>query len=187
MENKGFVGVFLILACVVRANLLRQAIRDFLMKITGTTQRTIWEQEGDERVFVRTRIGDVIDIIANNKITWIDKPGTSDYRRYWSMEEKKKSNVLPSYRCDWSGKKGDNYTCHVNVVNTRPLHSKLICDSRISFTDLFIDFMIQFARKVKYTISLQRVLSYFSKKLEESFQFFRCNDNDFVIVCTLSA
>lgn len=150
MENKGFVGVFLILACVVRANLLRQAIRDFLMKITGTTQRTIWEQEGDERVFVRTRIGDVIDIIANNKITWIDKPGTSDYRRYWSMEEKKKSNVLPSYRCGWSGKKGDNYTCHVNVVNTRPLHSKLICDSRISFTDLFIDFMIQFARNIRF-------------------------------------
>lgn len=41
----------------------------FSEKITGTTQRTIWEQEGDERVFVRIRIGDVIDIIANNKIT----------------------------------------------------------------------------------------------------------------------
>lgn len=76
--------VFLILAYVVRANLLRQAIRDFLIKITETTQRTIWEQEGVVYLYIRTRIGRVIDIISQIiKSHELTSPGTSDYRRYW--------------------------------------------------------------------------------------------------------
>lgn len=154
--------VFLILAYVVRANLLRQAIRDFLIKITGTTQRTIWEQEGVVYLYIRTRIGRVIDIISQIiKSHELTSPGTSDYRRYWwpSMLKGKKSNVLPSYRRGWSvlARKKNYYTCHVNAVNnvSRPLHSNLICEYLSSIL------LIQLVEKVyeKYTISVRWVLS----------------------------
>lgn len=99
--------------------------------------------------------------IANNKITWIDKPR---YKRLSPIlvavdVKGKKSNVLPSYRRGWSvlARKKNYYTCHVNAVNnvSRPLHSNLICEYLSSIL------LIQLVEKVyeKYTISVRWVLS----------------------------
>lgn len=166
--------VFLILAYVVRANLLRQAIRDFLIKITGTTHDL-----GARRrcVFVYTSTNRPCNryYIANNKITWIDKPR---YKRLSPIlvavdVKGKKSNVLPSYRRGWSvlAREKNYYTCHVNAVNnvSRPLHSNLICEylSSILFVDFYDTIGWKSVRKIYDFCTMSSV----------------CNDNDFPIVC----